>query len=314
MIGRWFVGFAVFVGYLCLGAFVFYRIERKEEEKRHYLEILERLELKELLAKHYAQVNAHVRKQFVQQLNAYCNKTVLDEGPDNEEVHQYQWTYYNAFFFALTTLSTIGYGNLHPTSCTGRILVLVYSLIGIPLNGIVLTQLGSFFESRILRAHYSYKTQRMMGPQLSLILDIVTYLIPGIIVFIFIPSGIISYFEDWTFDESVYFTFVTLTTIGYGDYVAGQTVNTNIWYDAYKVFLVFWIMFGLGYLFMILSFISRAMRSKTLEHLFLERLKQTHTKIWHQFTKDVVYIRRVLNESYLLKFKVRLVICIYYVR
>lgn len=46
MIRRWFVGFVVFVGYLCLGAFVFYRIERKEEEKRHYLEILERLELK----------------------------------------------------------------------------------------------------------------------------------------------------------------------------------------------------------------------------------------------------------------------------
>lgn len=87
--------------------------------------------------------------------------------------------------------------------------------------------------------------------------------------------------------------------------ISGQTVNTNIWYNAYKVFLVFWIMFGLGYLFMILSFISRAMRSKTLEHLFLERLKQTHSKIWHQFTKDVVYIRRVLNESYLLKFKVR---------
>lgn len=46
MIGRWFVGFVVFVGYLCLGAFVFYRIERKEEEKRYVLEILEKLELK----------------------------------------------------------------------------------------------------------------------------------------------------------------------------------------------------------------------------------------------------------------------------
>lgn len=46
MIGRWFVGFVVFVGYLCLGAFVFYRIERNEEERRHYSESLERLELK----------------------------------------------------------------------------------------------------------------------------------------------------------------------------------------------------------------------------------------------------------------------------
>ncbi|XP_050542134.1 open rectifier potassium channel protein 1 isoform X2 [Daktulosphaira vitifoliae] len=301
MIGRWFVGFSVFVGYLCLGAFVFYRIERREEERRHAFEKLEQLELAELLAKHYNQNNAYIQKQFIQQLNKFCNKTVLED--ITEETHQYQWTYYNAFFFALTTLSTIGYGNLHPTSCTGRILVLVYSLIGIPLNGIVLNQLGSFFESRILRAHYSYKTQRMMGPQLSLIVDIISYLIPGIIVFILVPSAVISHFEQWEFDESVYFAFVTLTTIGYGDFVAGQTVNTNIWYNAYKVFLVFWIMFGLGYLFMILSFISRAMRSKTLEHIFLERVKQTHSKIWNQFTKDVVYIRRVLNESYLMKFK-----------
>ncbi|KAF0749078.1 open rectifier potassium channel protein 1 [Aphis craccivora] len=56
MIGRWFVGFAVFVGYLCLGAFVFYRIERKEEEKRHYLEILERLELKGEMPEYYITV------------------------------------------------------------------------------------------------------------------------------------------------------------------------------------------------------------------------------------------------------------------
>lgn len=66
-----------------------------------------------------------------------------------------------------------------------------------------------------------------MGPQLSLIMDVVTYLIPGIIVFIFIPSYIISYFEEWTFDQSVYFAFVTLTTIGYGDYVAGNYIILN---------------------------------------------------------------------------------------
>jgi len=60
----------------------------------------------ELFGYTYTTINAHVRKQLAQQLNVYCNKTVLDEGP--EEPHQYQWTYYNAFFFALTTLSTIG--------------------------------------------------------------------------------------------------------------------------------------------------------------------------------------------------------------
>lgn len=130
----------------------------------------------------------------------------------------------------------------------------------------------------------------------------------------FIARG---YLENMNFLSVYYIMIISINAIFYwitlySEYtvtrhynrVPGQTVNTNIWYDVYKIFLVFWIMFGLGYLFMILSFISRAMRSKTLEHLFLERLKQTHTKIWHQFTKDVVYIRRVLNESYLLKFKV----------
>lgn len=54
-----------------------------------------------------------------------------------------------------------GYGNLHPTSGTGRILVLVYSLIGIPLNGIVLTQLGSFFESRVSTLYYKISGNRV---------------------------------------------------------------------------------------------------------------------------------------------------------
>lgn len=54
--------------------------------------------------------------------------------------------------------------------------------------------------------------------------DIILYLIPGIFLFIFVPSVILVYFEGWTFDESIYFAFVTLTTIGYGDLVAGELV------------------------------------------------------------------------------------------
>lgn len=56
---------------------------------------------------------------------------------------------------------------------------------------------------------------------------------------------------------------------------------------------------------MLLGFVTRAMRSKKmvqLEHKLVEAL--THNKIWHGFSKDVGYLRRIMNELYLDKFKV----------
>ena len=66
-------------------------------------------------------------------------------------------------------------------------------------------------------------------------------------------------------------------------------------------------MIGLGYLVMILGFISRAYRSKRLyqiEKKLTKTLKQTQSRIWGEFMEDITYVRRVLNEMYLLKVKV----------
>lgn len=48
---------------------------------------------------------------------------------------------------------------------------------------------------------------------------IIMFLIPGIAFFIFLPACLFTYFEDWPYITSVYYSFVTLTTIGFGDYV-----------------------------------------------------------------------------------------------
>lgn len=53
----------------------------------------------------------------------------------------------------------------------------------------------------------------------SLVGRIMLYLIPGIVVFLFLPACLFTYFEDWPYSVSVYYSFVTLTTIGFGDYV-----------------------------------------------------------------------------------------------
>lgn len=57
---------------------------------------------------------------------------------------------------------------------------------------------------------------------MSLAGSILLYSSLGICVFIVSPSFVFMYFEEWSFDEAIYYAFVSLTTIGFGDLVAGK--------------------------------------------------------------------------------------------
>lgn len=114
-----------------------------------------------------------------------------------------------------------------------RILMIFYALIGIPMNGILLTQLGEFFGNVFVKAHKKYKTYKatddecvkklvsLESRKAGFTAQILMYLIPGFVMFIFFPAFLFSYYEGWSYEEAVYYAFVTLTTIGFGDYVAG---------------------------------------------------------------------------------------------
>jgi len=58
-------------------------------------------------------------------------------------------------------------------------------------------------------------------------------------------STVYHYLEDWSWVDSVYFSVVTLTTVGFGDF-APKT-------DGGKIFTIFYIIIGIG---IILSFIN----------------------------------------------------------
>ena len=71
-------------------------------------------------------------------------------------------------------------------------------------------------------------------------------------------SVVYRYLEGWNWLDSIYFSVITLTTIGYGD-IAPKT-------DAGKLFTIFYILIGLG---IILSFINTV-----YEHYNDSRVKQ----------------------------------------
>jgi hypothetical protein len=75
----------------------------------------------------------------------------------------------------------------------------------------------------------------------------------------------------------------------------------------YRVMVLVWIMFGLGYLLMIMGFLTSFLRSKRvarLERKLANNIKLTQAKLWNSFTRDVHNLRRVLNEMYVMTLKV----------
>ncbi|XP_017878210.1 uncharacterized protein LOC108623877 [Ceratina calcarata] len=317
---QWLVLLMLFLTYLLLGASIFYHIESRLEIKRVEEARRERIEINAMLHEHYVPNGNQGFEKILKTLSDYCGKSVRNYTDDEQD--PLKWDFYNSFYFAYTVVSTIGYGNLAPTTMLSRILMIFYGLIGIPMNGILLSQLGEFFGNVFVQAHQKYKSYKrnrndydprkfvtFEKGKFGLVAQILIHLLPGFVMFIFFPAFLFSYYEGWNYDEAVYYAFVTLTTIGFGDYVAGDNysrveINGLFFTYVYKIFLIGWISFGLGYTVMILTFIGRGMRSKKIariEHKLAVNLKHTQSKIWNEFNKEIDYLRRVFNELQLSK-------------
>lgn len=114
-----------------------------------------------------------------------------------------------------------GYGNISPSTEFGRFFCVMYGFIGIPLAGILFAAIGDFFSTKLLKAHERTKS-RSSSPRRALIISTIMYLIPGFLMFLILPAGVFMILEKWSFIQGFYYSFVTLTTIGFGDFVAGK--------------------------------------------------------------------------------------------
>ncbi|XP_065347355.1 open rectifier potassium channel protein 1 isoform X2 [Cloeon dipterum] len=302
---EWLLLFLVFVVYVVLGGVVLMHLEGLNEEAQRAQDEDKARQLQDLVETTLVN-GSHERLQAIHRVSQYCGKPLLPQETTLDEESPRKWDFYNSFFVAVTIVSTIGYGNMAPTTFGTRMFCIGYALVGIPLNGILLAGLGEYFSRTFLRAHHRYKEEPQGRYQL--LLKVMQYLAAGIALFILLPAVLFALAEGWSYEEAVYYAFITLSTIGFGDYVAGFMANEQDWkhkfgmLGAYRAFIVLWIMFGLGYLAMILSFITRAMRSSRLRRLekrLAHRIKSA--RLWH--SGEIGYLRRVLNELYLLKFK-----------
>ena len=84
------------------------------------------------------------------------------------------------------------------------------------------TQIGKGMHNLNRRlANRWYRKDKHCSSQVYNFAETTTIGFIGIFIFIIAPSVIVSEIEDWTFDEGVYFAVISLSTVGFGDYVAG---------------------------------------------------------------------------------------------
>lgn len=77
------------------------------------------------------------------------------------------------------------------------------------------------------------------------------------ILILFLGSCIFHNLEGWSYLDSLYFTVVTSTTIGYGDFVPKT--------DAGKIFTMFYCFFGIAMVFYFVTLLGRYFLSKQIK-------------------------------------------------
>ncbi|KAJ8341009.1 hypothetical protein SKAU_G00333000 [Synaphobranchus kaupii] len=226
------------------------RLEREAESNSRNHFQLEKLHF----LKNYSCLDVPALEKFVQVILDAWEKGV---NPSGNSTNPSNWDFSNSFFFAGTVVTTIGYGNLSPSTYSGQVFCVFYALCGIPLNLAFLNQVGKCLTlhlGRLERGVVSAGKHR----QWMEFLAVSCFLLMGSALFLVAPPLVFSYVEGWSYGEGFYYGFITLSTIGFGDYVVGTDPNKH-YIPVYRALAGIWIFFGLAWLALIFNIGARVM-------------------------------------------------------
>ena len=125
-LGRALAFIVFYMLYLLLGGYMFNAIECPEE---------------------LAKKNLRHRQPHMDSRGSHTLSGTRGHGSDGREWSE--WSLYTSVFFAFTSITTIGYGRTAPQTQLGRAVLLVYTFIGIPINGILIGTIGAFFSIKV---------------------------------------------------------------------------------------------------------------------------------------------------------------------
>ncbi|CAL8291522.1 potassium channel subfamily K member 17-like [Gadus morhua] len=161
------------------------------------------------------------------------------------------WKFTSSAVFAATVVTTIGYGNISPKTTVGQIFCVFFALFGIPLNIVVLNRVGKYMLT-IERNICDFLQGKTTHPRCSrFLVHLVSYLC-GVVLFFVVPMVVFKGHEGWSYSQAIYYCFITLSTIGFGDYVADSNPE-QAYPEWYSFIMASWIFFGLAWLALVIN-------------------------------------------------------------
>ncbi|KAB7503925.1 Two pore potassium channel protein sup-9 [Armadillidium nasatum] len=157
----------------------------------------------------------------------------------------HQWEFAGALYFVTVVVAMIGYGHSTPKTIPGKAFTICYAVAGIPLGMVMFQSIGerlNKFTSIIIK-----KAKKLFGLTNTEATDVNQLMVTGTLSSIVMTVGaaVFSKYEGWNYIDSFYYCFITLTTIGFGDYVALQKDNALTTKPGYVAISLVFILFGL---------------------------------------------------------------------
>lgn len=135
------------VGYTIAGAFLFTHIEGRNSRDVAGDVIRLRNETADTLWELTSKENIFSERVWKAKVRAILDTyqsemvSAIKSGYDGSEENK-RWSFAGAFLYSLTVITTIGYGNICPKTKWGKVVTIVYAIIGMPLFLLYLSNIG----------------------------------------------------------------------------------------------------------------------------------------------------------------------------
>ncbi|CAN0399691.1 unnamed protein product [Lampetra fluviatilis] len=155
------------------------------------------------------------------------------------------WDFSSALLFTVTVVTTIGYGSTAPGSPWGRASCAFYALLGMPLNLHLLSrESSSFWEIK----WYSWciaSVTFVVAVRRAGLLVLGGCVLGATLLCLLLPVAVLPVTEGWSPAKSLYYAFITLSTIGFGDLVVGSEPGRE-YVAGYRTLVAAWIVASLA--------------------------------------------------------------------